>query len=82
MSNAFILCNLVWKFQKGHAGNREGSFKAHGLIAMIPETYFERSSEATIDNHLCNNYQMLLQSILGLTMLKSTWSVYKHHICF
>ncbi len=26
MTNAFILCNLVWKVQKSHAANREGSF--------------------------------------------------------
>ncbi len=27
MTNAFILCNLLWKVQKCPAGNREGSFK-------------------------------------------------------
>ncbi len=27
MTNAFILCDLVWKVQKSHAANREGSFK-------------------------------------------------------
>ncbi len=63
MSNAFILCNLVWKVQKGHAGNREGSFKAHGQIAMIHETYFERRSGATIDYHLCNSYQLALPNV-------------------
>ncbi len=26
MTNAFILCDLVWKVQKGHAATREGSF--------------------------------------------------------
>ncbi len=26
MTNAFILCNLLWKVQKGLAANREGSF--------------------------------------------------------
>ncbi len=26
MTNAFILCDLVWKVQKSHAVNREGSF--------------------------------------------------------
>ncbi len=25
--NAFILCDLMWKVQKSHAANREGSFK-------------------------------------------------------
>ncbi len=27
MTNAFILCDLVWKVQKSHTANREGSFK-------------------------------------------------------
>ncbi len=27
MTNAFILCDLVWKVQKSHAVNREVSFK-------------------------------------------------------
>ncbi len=27
MTNAFILCDLVWKVKKGHAVNREGRFK-------------------------------------------------------
>ncbi len=27
MTNAFILCDLVWKVRKCHAVNREGSFK-------------------------------------------------------
>ncbi len=26
MTNAFILCDLLWQVQKGHAVNREGSF--------------------------------------------------------
>ncbi len=26
MTNAFILCDLVWKVQKCHAAKREGSF--------------------------------------------------------
>ncbi len=32
MTNAFILCDLVWKVQKSHAANREGSF--NGDLAM------------------------------------------------
>ncbi len=27
ITNAFILCDLLWKVQKTHAANREGSFK-------------------------------------------------------
>ncbi len=34
MTNAFILCNLLWKVQKGLAANREGSFNI--LQADIP----------------------------------------------
>ncbi len=29
MTNTFILCDLVWKVQESHAGNREGSFKVN-----------------------------------------------------
>ncbi len=28
MTNAFILCGLLWKVQKCHAADREGSFKS------------------------------------------------------
>ncbi len=28
MTNTFILCDLVWKVQKSHAANREGSFNS------------------------------------------------------
>ncbi len=27
ITNAFILCDLLWKVQKSYAANREGSFK-------------------------------------------------------
>ncbi len=27
ITNAFILCDLLWKVKKSHAANREGSFK-------------------------------------------------------
>ncbi len=27
MTNAFIICDLVWKVQKSHAAIREGNFK-------------------------------------------------------
>ncbi len=30
MTNAFILCDLVWKVQKGYAANREGNFMGAG----------------------------------------------------
>ncbi len=31
MTNAFILCDLIWKVQKCHAANKEGSFKYYLL---------------------------------------------------
>ncbi len=39
MTNAFILCDLIWKVQKCHAENREGSLKyiahIHVIICII-----------------------------------------------
>ncbi len=35
MTNAFILCDLVWKVQKSHATNREGSFKHQAMYMML-----------------------------------------------
>ncbi len=32
MTNAFTLCNLLWKVQKSHAANREGSFNMLKLV--------------------------------------------------
>ncbi len=29
MTNIFMLCDLLWKVQKNHAANREGSFKCY-----------------------------------------------------
>ncbi len=34
MTNAFILCDLVWNVQKSHAANREGSFKNTHIIYL------------------------------------------------
>ncbi len=36
MTNAFILCDLLWKVQKSHARNREGSFNLieHGAMGL------------------------------------------------
>ncbi len=31
MTNAFILCDLLWKVQKSHEANREGSFKQNDI---------------------------------------------------
>ncbi len=35
MTNAFILCDLLWKVQKCHAANREGSFNWYNVIWKI-----------------------------------------------
>ncbi len=32
MTNAFMLCDLLSKVQKGHAADREGSFKQNFII--------------------------------------------------
>ncbi len=32
ITTAFILCDLVWKVQKNHAVNREGSFNMYGRV--------------------------------------------------
>ncbi len=32
MTNAFILCDLIWKVQKSHAANREGSFNVPSIL--------------------------------------------------
>ncbi len=36
MTNVFILCDLVWKVQKSHAANREGSFKVDVPLQGAP----------------------------------------------
>ncbi len=42
MTNAFILCDLLWKFQKSHAANRDGSFKTrHETILRLSWDYPE-----------------------------------------
>ncbi len=33
MINAFILCDLLWKVQKSHAANRDGSFNFVNILA-------------------------------------------------
>ncbi len=37
MTNAFILCDLLWKVQKGHTANREGSF--NNVLNIIRFSY-------------------------------------------
>ncbi len=36
MTNAFILCDLVWKVQKSHAENTEGSLKCSNYLRLGP----------------------------------------------
>ncbi len=35
MTNAFILCDLLWKVQKSHAANRECNFKSTHIKTEI-----------------------------------------------
>ncbi len=35
MINAFILCDLVWKVQKSHEANREGSFNDLKILQIV-----------------------------------------------
>ncbi len=43
MTNAFILCDLLWKVQKSHEANREGSFKkVMGLANNIDLMFKDR----------------------------------------
>ncbi len=39
MTNAFILCDLLWKVQKCHTVNREGSFNNYGNIYLWSRPY-------------------------------------------
>ncbi len=39
MTNAFILCDLIWKIQKSHAANREGNLKLGVNIKHIIWSY-------------------------------------------
>ncbi len=35
MTNAFILCDLLWKVQKSHTANKEGSFKWNSWLWLL-----------------------------------------------
>ncbi len=35
MINAFILCDILWNVQKGHAVNGEGSFKTYTFTCPL-----------------------------------------------
>ncbi len=73
MTNAFILCDLVWKVQKSHAVNREGSIKFswscscsisfHGLVMSYCH-----------DIGLCNTPQIyIILGILENWGMKISW---------
>ncbi len=56
-----------------------------GIYENTKEFNYLKLAGVPIDYHLCNiswHTQTLLQSILWLTMLKSTSSVYKYHLLF
>ncbi len=39
MTNAFILCDLLWNVPKSHAANREGSFKIMGNKGLFNKDF-------------------------------------------
>ncbi len=43
LTNTFILCDLLWKVQKSHVANTEGSFNIMG-IGLVKEGYMLHSS--------------------------------------
>ncbi len=43
MTNAFILCDLLWKVQKGHAANIEGSFNLSWFLPLLLYICFQKS---------------------------------------
>ncbi len=66
MTNAFILCNLLWKVQKGLAANREGSFN-FVLSSDVAQALAVESST--------------ILTALWLVLHKNAWNVF-HFVCF
>ncbi len=72
MTNAFILCGLVWKVQKGCAANREGSFKSYGFMQLS-------GNIDTILNNIRNNRFATLKITINFICLAQTilWSPFQ-----
>ncbi len=90
MTNAFILCDLVWKVQKRHAVNREDSFKWIGhpycitcaCFAHIHVTnlwHFIPESSKTI--HRLLHYK-LTSWITDTLRTTQTWGFWPHNSLF
>ncbi len=54
MTNAFILCNLLWKVQKSLAANREGSFNS--LVSIKGLHFFHAPHTWWIHSRLIKRY--------------------------
>ncbi len=63
MTNAFILCDLVWKVQKSHSVNREGSLNYNIYIRILCYTlFFYEKSFITFQCpiHFSNTYRFVI----------------------
>ncbi len=56
MTNAFILCDLLWKVQKGHAVNRKGSFKWIAIQCYSLELRSDISSSIEEVEHIQHKF--------------------------
>ncbi len=63
ITNAFILCDLLWKVQKNHAANRKGSFKMS--MRLGHEASFATGSHCLHCYHCCNALNPVTSVING-----------------
>ncbi len=86
--NAFILCDLLWKVQKHHPANREGSFNSYegGLhcswltdsARFTKLSHLTYQSELLITNYVFRediNISMLQESLIPLVWGWSVWTL-------
>ncbi len=68
MTNAFILCDLLWTGQKSHAANREGSFKVVNFM-------YSRSKDTvlTISDNYCHHTINIISQILFYVLPALNW---------
>ncbi len=68
MTNAFILCDLVWKVKKSHAANREAIFKLNRVegtftvISLIPYTRMHLGSSSVKTSSMWHSRSYLYAS--------------------
>ncbi len=61
MTKAFILCDLLWKVQKSHAANREGSFNVFSEGIYKQYTHLPvKHAYSMIDFHQPHNQDNIL----------------------